>query len=105
MKIGCLLSGQPKTYWECVETFKTNLKDDLQGVYSHLWWNNSYQGKCYKMHFSEKLETRDLANSLIENFSVKKHLIEDGKSFDITFFEKFTKDAQTHKSRQSNCLS
>lgn len=100
MKIGCLISGHPKTYGECVETFNTNLKDDLQDVYSHLWWNNSYQGKCYKMHFSEKLETHDLANSLVENFRVKKHLIEDGKFFDTTFFQKFTKDAWGDNSEQ-----
>ena len=91
MKIGCLISGNPKTYAECVETFNTNLKDDIRGVYSHLWWDESHQDKCYKMHFSEKLENSDIGNYLIEKFNVKKHLIESGKPFDITFFKRFTK--------------
>jgi hypothetical protein len=92
MKIGYLLSGNPKTYVECVETFNTNLKDDINDVYSHLWWDESHQDKCYKMHFSEKLGNSDIANYLIEKFNIKKHLIESGKPFDVTFFKRFTKD-------------
>jgi len=93
MKIGYLLSGHPKTYKECIESFNLNLKDFVHDVYSHLWWDNSYQGKCYKMHFSEKFEFEDLGKSLIERFGVNNYRIDSGKSFDLTFFRRFTKDA------------
>ena len=76
MKIGYLISGNPKTYDECIETFNINLKDCIQDVYSHLWWDESHQDRCYKMHFSEKLNNHNLANLLIEKFSAKKYLIE-----------------------------
>lgn len=92
MKIGYLLSGNPQTYNQCIETFNTNLNDIIDGVYSHIWWDESHQNKCYKMHFREKLEDYNLSSYLIENFDVKKYLIEDGKHFDITFFRRFTKD-------------
>jgi hypothetical protein len=92
MKIGYLLSGHPKTYNECIETFNLNLKDTINNIYSHLWWDNSHQGKCYKMHFSEKLESIDLSTYLIEKFGINNYEIESGKSFDITFFRRFTKD-------------
>ena len=39
MKIGYLLSGNPQTYNQCIETFNTNLKDIIDGVYSHIWWD------------------------------------------------------------------
>jgi len=93
MKIGYLISGHPKTYRECIETFNSNLKGINTDVYSHIWWDDSHKGKCYKMHFRETLGEDDLANALINSFSINRFSIENGRSFDITFFKKFTKNA------------
>ena len=100
MKIGYLISGNPKTYDECIETFIENMNDNIKDVYSHLWWDESHRDRCYKMHFSEKLENSDLANLLIEKFRVKKYLIEEGEPFDITFFRRFTKDTWGDQSEE-----
>jgi hypothetical protein len=100
MKIGYLLSGHPKTYTECIETFNLNLKDSIDGIYSHMWWDDSYQDKCYKMHFSEKLESYNLSKYLIEKFEIENYQIQKEIKFDITFFNKFSKNAWGNNSEE-----
>ena len=92
MKIAYLISGHPKTYQECIDTFINNVSGNSTEVYSHFWWDNSYQNKCYKQHFSEKYESLDLDKKIIEDFKIKDFIIDKDESFDLTFFKKFNKD-------------
>lgn len=89
MKVSLLISGHPVIYEECHSSIKKNVNFEDLSVFSHTWWDNSYRGKCYKMHFTEKYGDEDLANSLAEKFSIKKIKIEKSKNFKIDFIKSF----------------
>jgi len=89
MKASFLISGHPLVYEDCHVSMKRNVDIEDLSVFSHTWWDPSYMGKCYKMHFRERFGNENLAELLAEKFSVKKIKIEKSKHFDISFLEKF----------------
>lgn len=92
MKCAYLFSGQP-IFYEDVLSYNSNYqitKDDR--VCSHLWWDNEYFGKVYKMWFTDRYRQRDLDQKFIKQYGVTDSIIEKHKPFDLTFFNKFNFD-------------
>ena len=87
MKTCYLISGHPQTYTECVSSFSGNFSSPEVDTYAHLWWDNSHQGKCYKLHFKDTLESIDLSEKIIKDFNLKESIIDSGADFDLTFFK------------------
>jgi hypothetical protein len=90
MKVSFLISGHPNIYRECYESF-SNIDLDVD-KYASFWWDDSYQNKFYKMHFSEKTSHFNMAEELINKLKPKKYKIEKYKYFDISFVESFNRE-------------
>ena len=54
MKVSLLISGHPLIYDACHISLKENVNIEDLSVFAHVWWDDSYKNKCYKMHFRER---------------------------------------------------
>jgi hypothetical protein len=82
-----LISGHPVIYDECYNSL-SNIDFDYK-LYSHIWWDDDYMGKFYKMHFSEKCESYSMSSKFLEKFNPNDYIIDQYKKFDTSFVKFF----------------
>lgn len=82
-----LVSGHPIIYDVCYDSM-SNIDLEYE-IYSHIWWDDSYMGKFYKMHFSEKCENYDMSYRFIEKLDPHRYIVDKYKKFDISFVKYF----------------
>jgi hypothetical protein len=92
MKCAYLFSGQP-IFYNDVLNYNSNYQiSSTDKVCAHLWWNNDYFNKIFKLWFTGRYLEKDLDQKFIERYGVTDCLVEKHKDFDITFFKKFNFD-------------
>jgi hypothetical protein len=92
MNYAYLFSGQPVFYQTTLDYFVNYQIEKNDKVCSHLWWDKSYNGKVYKLWFTDTFDGENLDKEFVEKYGVTDYIIESHKEFDITFFKKFNFD-------------
>lgn len=92
IKSAISFSGQPHAWKECMDTFVNLYDTNLSKCFGHFWWDKSYLNKCYKMHYSMKMEDENVIKKLIDGFNISECKIEPHAELDFTYVEKFNFD-------------
>ena len=86
MKIALCVSGQPRNLEECYPFIKEAVMQDHDiDVFSHIWWDESYQGKTYMWHSTARFENKNLADIFLDLYKPVSYKIEKQKEFDLSF--------------------
>jgi hypothetical protein len=86
VKIALCVSGQPRNLEECYPFIKEAVMQDHDiDVFSHIWWDESYQGKTYMWHSTARFENKNLADIFLDLYKPVSYKIEKQKEFDLSF--------------------
>jgi hypothetical protein len=91
-------------YDDCVISYSSNVKTQNIDSFSHIWWDNSYMGKCYKMHFKEKYPNENLGEKMSNSFSLHKINVEKSRGFEIDFIQGFDKNTWGDYDKDKNWI-
>jgi hypothetical protein len=92
MRCAYLFSGQPIFYTEVLNSYDNYQIALDDKVCSHIWWDDVYHNKIYKLWFNARYSEKNLDEKFIESCKVTDYIVEKQKIFDISFFKKYNFD-------------
>ena len=99
-----IISGQPIYYRESSDSLFNLGKSELDDHLAHIWWDESYIGKCNKLHFSQKFGDTDVIENFSESMKIDLLKKEEHLNFNLTFVKKLNLETFADMSIKYNRL-